>query len=156
MVLEADPLPYGQKIKALSLAFNQTANASFAELELTCAQGMILGYLNHSIQQTVYPKDIEQHFNLSHPTVSGLLRRLEAKGFIACVTDPQDRRCKRITLTEKAMESRRRGKIRFNAMDAQLVSDFTPEEKQQFWTLLCRAAENVKAQEASCAKEETL
>ena len=36
--------------------------------------------------------DLEEHFHLSHPSVSGTLTRLEKKGFISRRTDENDRR----------------------------------------------------------------
>lgn len=146
--------PYGQKVKALNRAFHQAANASFAALELTCTQGMLLGYLDHHRQAPVYPKDLEQHFELSHPTVSGLLGRMEAKGFIKITPDPNDRRCKRITLTEKAADAKKHSLAQMERLDEQLVSGFTEAEKAQFWSLLRRAAENVANSCDSLEKEE--
>lgn len=137
-----EKLPYGRKIKALNRAFHQAANASFASLELTCTQGMFLTYLDHHRDTPVYPKDLEQFFELSHPTVSGLLGRMEAKGFVSIAPDANDRRCKRIALTKKAHDAIRRGLAQMEQLDEQLVSGFTEEEKAQFWSLLCRAAEN--------------
>ncbi|MCQ2419141.1 MAG: MarR family transcriptional regulator [Clostridia bacterium] len=137
-----EKIPYGRKIKALNRAFHQAANVSFASLELTCTQGMFLTFLDHHRDRPVYPKDLEQFFELSHPTVSGLLSRMEAKGFILITPDTNDRRCKRITLTEKAHDAIKRGLAQMEQLDEQLVFGFTEEEKNQFWSLLCRAAEN--------------
>lgn len=138
---------YGRKIKALNRAFHQAANASFADMELTCTQGMLLAYLARHKEETVFPKDLEQFFELSHPTVSGLLNRLEAKGFITVTPDLQDRRCKRIAMTEKAVQARERTAAQMAALDLQLVSGFTEQEANQFWQLLCRAADNVAEKE---------
>lgn len=144
---------YGRKIKALNRAFHQAANASFAQLELTCTQGMLLAYLDHHRDCPVFPKNLEQFFELSHPTVSGLLARLEAKGFIMIAPDPNDRRCKQITMTEKAVQARKNGARQMDQVDQQLVSGFTAEEKALFWKLLCKAADNVAAAPDSCEKE---
>lgn len=141
--MEAEVFPYGQKVKALSCAFNRLINAHSAAMELTGAQGMILGYLAHHQDNPVYPKDIERHFDLSHPTVSGLLQRLESKGFITFTVAPQDRRCKCIAMTQKALDNDARVRALMQSVDEQLVQGFTPEERWQFWNLLSRAAENV-------------
>lgn len=146
-------MPYGRRIKALSRAFSQAADACGAERELTCTQGMILGYLAHHNDAPVYPRDLERYFDLSHPTVSGLLQRMEAKGFIVRTPSERDRRCKCISMTSKALESRSAVRTRMEAMDAQLVQGFTAEEKRLFWALLCRAEKNVKATGNSRKKE---
>lgn len=143
--MESETYPYGQKIKALTIAFERIVNANCAELDLTGAQGMILGYLNHHLDRFVYPKDIEKHFGLAHPTVSGLLQRLEYKGFITFTTASHDRRCKCITMTQKAIENGARNRALMENIDELLVQGFTPEERLQFWNLLSRAAKNVSS-----------
>ena len=94
----------GPKIKALSTAMAQELNRSTAELGLTSSQAFFLGYLVHHRERPVYPRDLEREFEFSHPTVSGVLRRLESKGFVTFQPGENDRRCKQVLLTEKAME----------------------------------------------------
>ena len=80
--------------------------------------------------EVVYPKNIEKQFSLTHPTVSGILQRLEAKGFITMLPDPADHRCRRVELTEKAEQcqqeisqhiremEKRMDNIRYGKLDA--------------------------------------
>ena len=89
----------------LHWCLDQSVTNALAKVELTAAQGPILGYLSHSSHPPC-PRDIEQEFQLTHPTVSGLLSRLEQKGFVELRTDPEDRRIKRIYVLEKG---RRKG-----------------------------------------------
>ena len=72
----------GFKIKIISKLLTQNMNNSITSLDLTSSQARVLGYLCYRTQrqETVYPRDIERHFRFTHPTVSGLLQRLEAKG----------------------------------------------------------------------------
>lgn len=91
-----------RRFRLLDQAGKQRVDQQFQEMELTAMQSYVLRYLHDRAGEVVYPKDIEQRFHLTHPTVSGLLARLEAKGFIVCTPDPDDRRCKRVTATEKA------------------------------------------------------
>ena len=49
---------------------------TLASMDLTSAQGHIMGYLAQRSQPPC-SRDIEETFHLSHPTVSGLLSRLE-------------------------------------------------------------------------------
>ncbi len=141
--METESYRYGQKIKALSRAFDRAINATLAEMDLTCAQGMALAYLTRHADQDVYPRDLERHFKLSHPTVSGILQRLEAKGYITFATAAHDRRYKRIAVTQKALDNQQRNRAWVSAIDEQLVRGFTAAERQLFWDLLSRAAENV-------------
>ena len=112
------------------------------EMDLTAAQGRIMGYLAHS-KSAPCSRDIEEVFRLSHPTVSGLLSRLEKKGFIEFRPDAQDRRCKRIYVLPKGEECNETIYHTIQAAEAQLVKDFTPEEQAQFTRFLERALSNM-------------
>ena len=89
------------------------------------------------------PRDVEEFFSLTHPTVSGILSRLEAKGFVSFRTDRDDRRCKRIHVSEKALTCDGQIHDYIEALEKQMVQDFTPEEQAQFSSLLDRAIQNL-------------
>ena len=88
-------------------------------------------------------RDIEEVFHLSHPTVSGLLARLERKGFIEFRPDETDRRCKRIYLLPKGQQVNETMRRTIEQSEAQMVQGFTQEEKEQFAQLMLRAIENM-------------
>ena len=111
-------------------------------MELTAAQGRIMGYLAHA-KTAPCPRDLEEEFQLSHPTVSGLLSRLEQKGFIQLRKDPDDRRCKRIYVLPKGKECQDLMHKTIMENELRIVQDFTPEEQEQFALLLQRAITNM-------------
>ena len=111
-------------------------------MELTAAQGHIMAYLAHR-KTPPCPRDIESEFQLSHPTVSGLLSRLEQKGFIELRTDSEDRRCKRIFIQPRGRQCHETMYQTILSIEDRLVQDFTPEEKAQFASFLQRAIANM-------------
>lgn len=111
--------------------------------ELTGAQGRIVGYLAHC-KTAPCSRDLEQFFGLSHPTVSGLLNRMEAKGFLEHRSDEKDRRIKRIYPTEKCLACSRSIGICIRENEAQMTRGFTAEESAQFEALLQRATDNLR------------
>ncbi len=139
---------FGCLARTLHAYTDQAMTEALAEMELTGAQGHILGYLNHC-KEAPCPKDIEQHFELSHPTVSGILSRLERKGFIEFRPDTEDRRCKRIYLLEKGQQCHEIIHGHIGQMEALISKGFTEEEKQQLTQLLRRAIKNIKEE---CSK----
>ena len=146
---------YGYLLRHLHSCLDQAMTAALAAMDLTAAQGHIMAFLAHR-REPPCPRDIEETFHLSHPTVSGLLTRLEKKGFLEFRQDTQDRRCKRIHMLPKSREVSETMHNTMVAMEEQLVSGFTQEEKEQFYGFLCRAIENMGA--APCCnikKEET-
>ena len=129
--------------------------AALASMDLTAAQGHILAFLTHRPEPPCC-RDIEDAFQLSHPTVSGLLSRLERKGFIAFRPDGDDRRCKRIYILEKGHRVHELMYRTILATEERLVQDFTEDEKELFSRLLLRAISNMG--ETPCkrrSKEET-
>lgn len=132
-----------RRFRLLDQAGKQRVDQQFQEMELTAMQSYVLRYLDERKGEIVYPKDIEQRFRLTHPTVSGLLARLEAKGFIVCTPDPDDRRCKRIAATEKAEQCHIRIHDTFRALEQQTLQGFSPDEIQTLLRLLDRAIENL-------------
>jgi DNA-binding MarR family transcriptional regulator len=115
---------------------------ALAGMELTAAQGHIMGYLAHR-QEPPCSKDIEEAFHLSHPTVSGLLARLEKKGFIEFRPDETDRRCKRIYILEKGRQCHNVMHQTIMDNEARMVEGFSEEEKERFYELLNRAIDNM-------------
>ena len=97
---------YGHYLRVLHWQFDQAVSAALAQMDLTAAQGQIIGFLSFR-KEPPCSRDIEDAFQLSHPTVSGLLSRMEKKGFLEFRADPADRRCKRIYLLPKERQEKK-------------------------------------------------
>ena len=136
------PPRYGHYIRILHSATDQAMTTALDDLDLTAAQGRIMGFITHRPSPPC-PRDIEEAFQLSHPTVSGLLSRLEKKGFIQLRPDTSDRRVKRIYPLAKAKELTDTMHSTIAASEAKLTQDFTEEEKELFAQLLQRAIRNM-------------
>jgi len=133
---------YGHLIRMLHWCTDQTMTAALESMELTAAQGHIMGYLTHC-KEPPCPRDVEEAFQLSHPTVSGILSRLEQKGFVRLLSDPEDKRRKRIHILEKGRQCHEVMHRLIRENEERLVSDFTQQEREQFRQLLQRAIANM-------------
>ena len=148
------PKHYGPLLRYLHSSVDREISTALEKMELTSAQGHFLGFTR--LQKTPpCPKDIEEAFHLSHPTVSGLLSRLEKKGFIQLKTDENDRRCKRIFILPKGEECTDTLHQTILATEEKLVSGFTEEEKNQFRSLLERTVTNMGAWPCKPKEEES-
>ena len=136
---------YGHQLRILHWQFDQTVSGALAQMDLTSAQGQIMGFLSHR-QEPPCSRDIEEAFQLSHPTVSGLLSRLEKKGFIEFRPDPVDRRCKRIYILPKGHACHETIHRIIAENEEKVVAGFSVEEKEQFAALLQRAITNMGPQ----------
>ncbi len=82
------------------------------------------------------------HF--STPTVSILLRRMEAEGLVLRTPSPEDRRVMLVSLTEKGCAFDREHLARIGENDLLATAGFTPEEEATLVSLLSRMYENLK------------
>ena len=135
-------LHFGHQARILHWCTDQAITRALEEMDLTSSQGQIMAFLHHQ-KTPPCPKDIEEAFHLSHPTVSGLLSRLEKKEFIQLCPDEADRRCKRIHLLPKGKAFTESIRKTILDTETQMVQDFTEEEKEQFYSLLNRAITNM-------------
>ena len=131
----------------------QILNREVTQLDLTAAQGHVIGYLTHTPQPPC-ARDLESFFGLSHPTVSGMLSRMEAKGFIQLRPDEKDRRIKRIYLLEKGMACSVRIQEVLLDNERLIVDGFSEEEIKQFESYLHRAIENLGQKTHAAPREE--
>lgn len=131
----------GPKVRHLNTLLRQRVELS--EQGLPRGQQFTLGYLALHKDQPVYPKDLEEVFSLTHPTVSGILRRLEEGGYVRLVTEESDRRRRRVCITEKALERESAIQETIARTEAQALQDFTDEEKKLFSQMLARAIRNM-------------
>ena len=151
-ILEADN-SIGLKAKIINNAFDQVFNQAILSMDLTSTQSFILGYLNRHIDAPVCQKDIEKKFNMKHPTVTGLLQRLEEKGFIETSYDPTDRRHKRIFLTQKAHDSRNAMEDLGKQTELRFIAGFSQDEVQTLCLLLDKVIGNIRNTDL-CGKKE--
>lgn len=114
--------------------------------DLTMSQAMVLEFLNNSPDEELTQKAIEQHFNLQHPTVSGILKRLEKHGFITTATNETDRRVKDIFMTDKAKQLDTKAKMRQDEMEADYIKGFSQEEVETLRNLITRVLSNLTNQ----------
>lgn len=146
---------YGHLVRILHWCCDQTMTEALNQMDLTASQGRLMAFVAHRAGQTTYARDVENELHLTHPTVSGLLSRLEQKHFLAMETDPNDRRSKRIVISEKGLACHERMHTVITENENRIVAGFTEEEKALFAHFLQRAIDNVLPENGCPKKEET-
>lgn len=140
---------YGPRFRALHCCTDQIMSDALSQMELTASQGRVMGFIARQPSPPC-PRDIEEHFHLSHPSVCGTLSRMEKKGFIEFRPDESDHRCKRIFMAPKGMECCARMHQVIDSIENRVVTGFTPEEQAVFSDLLDRAIRNINKEEPQC------
>ena len=133
----------GPRLKRISNALDRKRTLDLEDLDLTSSQGMVLGWLVRRQEAPVNPGEIGRHFGLSHPTVTGILQRLEAKNFIRYAGDSGDRRKKRVIVTEKALDVHQRVVQRFQETETLITEGMSEREIGALLGLLDRVIDNI-------------
>lgn len=120
--------PIGFMVKQINNVFEKDLNERLRTIGITSSQCAVLDYLFHTSKDEVNQRDIERHLSLKNPTVTGILKRLDEKGFILCVPNTADKRKKNIYLTEKAYDIQRRMEADRKKMDKNLTRGMTKKE----------------------------
>ena len=88
-------------------------------------------------------KELADKLNVSAPTISVTLQRMEKAGFISRRPDSLDARITRVSLTEKGERLAVSAKNALRILEDELVQGFSEEEKALFLNFLQRSAENL-------------
>ncbi len=118
----------GPVLRIIHTAIDQQLSARAQEMDLTSAQLFVLHYINQNSDKDIFQKDIEEMLELSHATVSGLIARLEAKGFLQCVPSASDKRYKKLCVTQKARCCEEQMHISIEQTERQLLEGFAEED----------------------------
>lgn len=140
--MTTDNYYYGVLFKQLSIAFENNLQRSAAQYDLTPAQASIIIYLEN-VDHAVNQRELEHYFKLSNPTVTGLMKRMEAKGFINRISNPEDGRSKYIQLTPKAKEVCSGVSLNMQTLEREMMQDLSPEEEELFHDMLMRVLKRI-------------
>lgn len=106
-------------------------------------QMQILGYIFEHKNEEIYQKDLENIFNLSRTTVSGVLRTMEKNKLIDRVTDTVDTRTKKIILNKKAKEIFESHNEYLTNLEKKMMSNISESELATFYTVIEKMKNNL-------------
>lgn len=138
-----DAQPLGVKIKLINEKIKQHFNDQLKNNNLTLSQFWVLKYLQQHDRQKVSQKELAEAVQVTHPTMIGLIDRLEEKGMVLRDIDENDRRFRYIRLTDKGKQYLKESKQNAEAMDIALVKNFSSDEVEILKSLLDRVYENI-------------
>ena len=128
--------------KSIHNVLLEQMNGHIRELDLTISQVNVLVSIASHRGEGVSQREIERELYLSNPTVTGILQRLEAKGFVTRVADEQD---KRVRLTARCERLGERIQEKGRKTFEQIFQGFTPEEFSALNQMLERLLRNCEA-----------
>lgn len=130
-------------LKIVNNLFERELNNRISTIDLTRTQCSILVYLNRNRGKDINPHHIEKEFNLKKPTVTGILKRLEEKGFILIEQSKTDKRYKHIKLTSKNDAVDKIMKKNLAESEKILYKGLSEEDKKELYRILEKMMDNL-------------
>lgn len=131
-----EDIDIGFLLKRINVAIGRTASANCKSV--TLSQMRVILYLAHQPGHLCSQKSLETMFYVSHPTIVGLIQRLESKGLIETSTDANDRRKKTVHLTSAGVAIAQEAAAHRQRAERQLRKGFTNDELLQLKDLMTR------------------
>lgn len=110
--------------------------------DLTFSQSQVLHLLEKN-GGSMSQKQLQTQMNVSHPTMVGLVQRLESNCFVTTETDSQDRRNKIVIITEEATNFKNEMIRSREKLHKTMFSSFSENEKDTLKEMLNRILDNI-------------
>lgn len=125
----------GYLIKNINDKLKVKADADLKHSNLTLAQSRVLAFLDSQGGQATQ-KEIEVYLEVSHPTVVGIISRMEQNGHLQCWVDETDKRNKIVALTEQAKALGEEMKQRILANEKMLLASLSDADIKKLKQML--------------------
>ncbi len=125
------PRQIGYLMKVINDRIKVNADADLKEHNLTLTQSKVLAFLNRQGGQSTQ-KEIEAFLNVTHPTVVGVVTRMEANGFLNSWLDPSDKRNKIVALTEEARSAGLEMENKIEEFERKMTRGLSDEQVARF------------------------
>ena len=136
----------GMLLKCLDKKIINEFNKELEQFEITLMQSEVLKYIYfHEDKEDVFQKQIEEFFNSTNPTITGILKRLESKELIKRETSLTDGRYKKLTLTKKGrilLDKLR--ELGLKKIENKLTQRLSSEERDELERLLLLVLEGLE------------
>ncbi|MDE6744581.1 MAG: MarR family transcriptional regulator [Lachnospiraceae bacterium] len=134
----------GFLFKQINMQIKKGIDKALMEYDLTTSQSRVLFFIYFREKDKTSMKDIEEHLKVTHPTVIGIVKRLEEKGFVTTASDPEDRRVKLVTITQKTTKMIKKLDQGRRKMDEKLLKGFTEQETKELRRMLSMIEDNLR------------
>ncbi|MBC8542346.1 MarR family winged helix-turn-helix transcriptional regulator [Bianquea renquensis] len=133
----------GYLIKNINDKLKVNADADLKHYNLTLAQGRVLAFLKNK-GGSATQKEIEVFLEVSHPTVVGIVSRMEHNGHVITWIDKADKRNKIVKLTEQAEIIGQDMEQNILDNERKMLTSLTPTEIEQLRRMLAIIYKNLE------------
>ena len=143
-MMQTEERDIGFLFKQINLMIKKEIDKNLIKYDLTTSQSRVLFFIYFRGDDKTSMKDIEEHMKVTHPTVIGIVKRLEEKGFVATASDPEDRRVQLVIITQKTTKMIKKLDQGKRRMDEKLLKGFTEQEAKELRRMLSMIEDNLK------------
>lgn len=136
-----------ENLRQIANLIKKQVNKNFEELGLTFSQSGILMFIIMNKDKKINQRDIEKEFDLTNPTVNGILNRLENKGLIKRISDKTDKRVKNIIPLDKSENFMELVCKKKENIENNMLKNISKEEMNTFYNVLEKIMINLKENE---------
>lgn len=134
----------GMVINQISNRLRRRSQAVQKSVGISESQGRVLNFIIvESRLRDVYPRDIEEEFDLRSSTVTGIVSDLEKEGLIKRIADKKDGRLKKLIITDKAENIIDALQEEIEETERLLLTGISKEEKAIFLDIARRMLKNI-------------
>lgn len=132
-----------QILKMINDNVEKITNKQLKEYGITFSQIRIIFVLYRSEKGVYSLKELEKIFDVSQQTMAGIVKRLEVKKLIESLGDSEDKRIKRVQLTDSGRELGKVLLFKMDEVEEKLLSGISQSERKELMNILKRVYENV-------------
>lgn len=136
----------GREVRKLNILIKRELN-SFESVQesnrVTGTHGYILGFLYEHRMEDVFQKDIEKEFGIRRSTATELLKLMEAGGLIQKTPVQDDRRLKKLSLTDKGTALHEKVIGILDDFDVKLKKGISDDELNAFFLTVDKIENNL-------------
>ena len=135
----------GRNVHMLSRLLKRNTDIEVTKYGITGVQSAMIGFIyEQSRKKDVFAKDIEKAFDLRRASSAGIIQNMEKNGLIKREMVGNDARLKKIVLTEKALELRKKLDKSIKNTEKKMQEGLTKEEVEKYVELTKKMAKNLE------------
>ena len=141
---------YGYYFKHINIEINKYIQQRLQSFDLTKPQLDILFILHQQEDHRITLKELQDQLQLSYPTLTGLVHRLEYKGYVYRSLSKKDKRIRYIHETEEAQKIHHQICLVFEDMESQLMKNIDVDSQASLRSMLIQILQNIEMEEKPC------
>ncbi len=146
----------GPTIKMISEALMRDGNRSLGKEGITFSQMMTLDALCDSPGGPLSQSQLAEALRVSHPTVVGLIGRMEEKGLVETAVSPHDRRMRLVSVTERGRDAWERCVSSRNHADAVMLEGLSDKQAHALSEMLEKVLSNLLDAERGAGQQRSI